>query len=293
MKKSTRKIKNIKKLLMFLALTIYSFQVVIAQNNLQGHECIDIEMPQRGICAHRGAMATHPENTIAAFKEALRLGVHVIEFDVHWTKDQRFVVIHDHNLDRTTNGTGDVVDHTLVDLKRLDAGSWKGSQFAGERLPTLEETLEMMPKNVWLFIDIQFRPHLAAPVAREILRQNRQHQCIILVRSHKGLEAARQVDPGVLVCNMNTPGYDTKNVSDVISHRYNALRFTGFGPPENVQRLKETNVRILFCCLDGAKNRPSLSQLFDAGIDFPIVNDPAKAMSAARKLGIQPLKPVY
>ncbi len=248
-------------------------------------------LPARGICAHRGAMATHPENTVVALEEALRLGVHVVEFDVHWTKDRQLVLMHDSTVDRTTNGTGRVSSFTLAEIRQLDAGSWKGARFAGERIPTLEETLKMMPENIWLFVDIQYRPHLAAGVTREILRQKRLHQCMLLVFSHEAAEAARQVDPEVLICNTHRPGYDPENVADVIARGYNALRFTGIGSPESVLRLKEANVRILFC--SDAKHQPSLKQLFDAGIDFPVADDPARMMTAAGELGIKPLKLVY
>ena len=269
-------------------LTVVLATAASAVNTASGAPLV---LPARGICAHRGAMATHPENTIVAFKEALRLGVHVVEFDVHWTKDRQLVLMHDRSVDRTTNGTGKVSSFTLAEIRQLDAGSWKGAQFAGERIPTLEETLKIMPENVWLFVDIQYRPHLAAPVTREILRQKRRHQCMLLVFSHEAAEAARQVDPDVLVCNTHRPGYDSENVADVIARGYSALRFTGIGSPENVLRLKEANVRILFC--SNAKHQPSLKQLFDAGIDFPVVDDPARVMTEAGKLGIKPLKLVY
>ena len=79
-------------------------------------------MPTRGICAHRGASDTHPENTIAAFREAIRLGAHMIEFDVALTGDGALVLLHDATLDRTTNGTGPVSARSLGELQALDAG---------------------------------------------------------------------------------------------------------------------------------------------------------------------------
>ena len=133
-----------------------------------------IVLPKRAICAHRGVMATHPENTVASLKEAIRLGVHAVEFDVHWTKDRQLVLMHDSTVNRTTNGRGKVSDFTLAEIRKPDADNWKGKQFAGERIPTLEETLKMMPENIWLFIDIQYRPHLAASVTREVLRHKRR-----------------------------------------------------------------------------------------------------------------------
>lgn len=256
-------------------------------------QSVSVKMPTRGICVHRGGLVTHPENTIAAFREAVRLGVQAIEFDVHMTRDGQIVVIHDRTVDRTTDGTGNVSELTLAELKQLDAGRWKGAQFAGERIPTLEETLQMMPENVWLFIHMKYGPDLVAGVTREIVRHRRRHQCMLLVASQEGAQAARQIDPEVYICSMHKPGYDTHTVMDAIARGYNAVRFTGIGSPENVQRLKEANVRILFCCLEGAVHPPSLQQLFDAGIDFPFVNDPAKLMIEARKSGIEPVKPVY
>ena len=76
------------------------------------------------IFAHRGASGNFPENTIAAFKEAARLPVFGVEFDVHMTADGELVVIHDESIDRTSNGTGYVKDMSLAELKKYDFGSW-------------------------------------------------------------------------------------------------------------------------------------------------------------------------
>jgi len=103
------------------------------------------------IIAHRGASGHAPENTLAAFKKAVALGAAFIETDLQLTRDAHFVAIHDDTLDRTTNGEGKVHDRTLAELRKLDAGSWFGSEFAGERIPTLEEILEFSKKNDVVF----------------------------------------------------------------------------------------------------------------------------------------------
>ena len=103
------------------------------------------------IIGHRGASGHAPENTLAAFKKAVALGATFIETDLQLSRDARFVAIHDDTLDRTTNGQGRVHDQTLTALRRLDAGSWFGSEFAGERIPTLEEVLEFTKKNDVVF----------------------------------------------------------------------------------------------------------------------------------------------
>lgn len=95
------------------------------------------------IYAHRGASGTHPENTLAAFEEASRLAIHGVELDLHLSKDDQLVVIHDETIDRTSNGVGYVKDLTLSELRAYDFGSWFNEDYAGESIPTLEEVLKI------------------------------------------------------------------------------------------------------------------------------------------------------
>jgi glycerophosphoryl diester phosphodiesterase len=112
------------------------------------------------IIAHRGASGNAPENTLAAFRKAVALGATFIETDLHLSRDARFVAIHDATVNRTTNGQGMVHDMTLTDLRKLDAGSWFGSEFTGERIPTLEEILEFCKKNDVVFY-LEIKPGAA------------------------------------------------------------------------------------------------------------------------------------
>ncbi|MDQ7820228.1 MAG: glycerophosphodiester phosphodiesterase family protein [Armatimonadota bacterium] len=93
------------------------------------------------VIAHRGASAAAPENTLAAFRRAADDGADGIELDVRATSDGHLVVLHDADVSRTTDGAGAVAALTLAQLRRLDAGSWFGPAFAGERVPLLEEVL--------------------------------------------------------------------------------------------------------------------------------------------------------
>lgn len=101
--------------------------------------------------AHRGASGHAPENTFAAFRKALAMGAGFIETDLQLSRDARLVAIHDATVNRTTNGQGAVHDLTLAELRRLDAGSWFGSEFAGERIPTIEEILDFAKKHDTVF----------------------------------------------------------------------------------------------------------------------------------------------
>jgi glycerophosphoryl diester phosphodiesterase len=107
------------------------------------------------VWAHRGASALAPENTLAAFQVALDLGVDGLEFDVQLSADEEVVVIHDETLDRTTTGRGWVKDQSLDALKRLDASQGRDG-FAGERIPTLREVLELVaPTEVEVNIELK------------------------------------------------------------------------------------------------------------------------------------------
>src|SRR5690348_9498353 len=93
------------------------------------------------VIAHRGASGHAPENTFAAFRRAIELGAQFIETDLHLTRDAKFVAIHDSMLERTSNGRGAVHEATLAELRKLDFGLWYDREFAGERIPTLEDIL--------------------------------------------------------------------------------------------------------------------------------------------------------
>jgi len=107
------------------------------------------------IFAHRGASANAPENTLAAFKLAVRLGMKAIELDTMLSRDGIPVVIHDHSLERTTDGHGLVSDHDLSDLLQLDAGQWFSDQCEGEKIPVLREVLEGITPNILINIELK------------------------------------------------------------------------------------------------------------------------------------------
>jgi len=94
------------------------------------------------VIGHRGAMGHAPENTMTSFEQALDLGADMLEFDVRLTKDGVAVVVHDANLDRTSNKSLNVADLNAKDILELDAGSWFDLRFAGERIPRLATVLK-------------------------------------------------------------------------------------------------------------------------------------------------------
>lgn len=106
------------------------------------------------IYAHRGSSLCAPENTLAAFILALEQGADGIELDVKLSSDGELVVIHDQTVNRTTQGNGRVSHLTLEQLRSLDAGSWKDSSFAGEKIPTLAEVFETVGGRTTIMIEL-------------------------------------------------------------------------------------------------------------------------------------------
>lgn len=112
--------------------------------------------PHTLLIAHAGGAGLAPENTLAAIRASLTVGVDAIEVDVHATADAIPVLIHDATVDRTTDGTGAVASLTLAEIKALDAGSHlTGGAFKGERIPTLAEALQLTHGRVPLFVEIK------------------------------------------------------------------------------------------------------------------------------------------
>jgi len=110
------------------------------------------------VSGHRGLKAACPENTLLAFREALRAGVDMIEFDLRLTKDGEVVVIHDETVDRTTNGSGAVNEYDLERLKALDAGGWFGPEFEGLKIPTLKELCELLAAYPDTLLNVEIKP---------------------------------------------------------------------------------------------------------------------------------------
>lgn len=150
--------------------------------------------------AHRGSSGTHPENTLAAFKEAARLPVHGVELDVHLTKDGEIVVIHDEAIDRTSNGNGLVKDMTLQELKKYDYGSWFSEAFEGETISTLEEVFHVYAKNnhiinIELKSDVYAYEGLEEKVIALIGQYGFEERVIISSFNHEAIRKIKQLQP--------------------------------------------------------------------------------------------------
>lgn len=151
---------------------------------------------------HRGNADECPENTLASFRSAIELGVDLIECDVHLTEDGGLAVIHDHLLDRTTDGSGLVRDYTMAELKQFDAGSWKDPRFKGERIPSLDEVLAVARGRAGVAIEIKNLPlpyaGIEAAVVRAVKEAGMRDDVVVISFDHRAVQRIAEADAEIL-----------------------------------------------------------------------------------------------
>jgi glycerophosphoryl diester phosphodiesterase len=173
--------------------------------------------------AHRGASAHAPENTIAAVRAAIAGGTELVELDVQRCRDGALVLLHDVTLTRTTNvrqvfpdrAPWLVGDFTLAEIQRLDAGSWKSPHHAGERVPTLQEAVEVLgSSDAGLLLELKAvaaTPGLV-PDVLVALREpgplrvaDRSSRLVVQSFDHRAMQALKELDPSVSVGLLGSP----------------------------------------------------------------------------------------
>jgi len=158
---------------------------------LQKRPMIHID-PGAEIIAHRGSSHMAPENTLASFKLGWQETT-ICELDIHPTLDGRLLVIHDDSARRTTGTEFLIAEHPLSELQQLDAGSWKGPQWRGEKLPVLEEVIAAMPADKRLLIEIKAGPEVVPELRRVIDASGKKQQLLLQSFSHPVCVEARKV----------------------------------------------------------------------------------------------------
>ena len=155
------------------------------------------------VIAHRGASFYKPENTISSFKKSMELGFNIIEFDLRKTLDDKIVVIHDKNLNRTTNGKGLIRSKTFKQLQSLDAGK-------GEKIPLFEEVLSTF-KDEAKFV-IELKEHGYEEKILELVEKYDLKESVFFVSFNKKcLKKIRALDSSVLTGRITIFGYNFIN----------------------------------------------------------------------------------
>jgi glycerophosphoryl diester phosphodiesterase len=148
------------------------------------------------IVAHRGASHDAPENTLAAEKLAWKQNADAVETDIWLTKDGKLIVSHDKSAKRATGRDLVVTESGLAELRELDAGRWKGEQFAGEKLPTLDEQIALMPAGKRIFVEIKDAPHIVPELKRALARTKQSPKTITIISfNYESLKECRKLLP--------------------------------------------------------------------------------------------------
>lgn len=155
------------------------------------------------VVAHRGWSGLAPENTLSSIRKAAEHPqIEMIEIDVQLSRDGIPVVIHDYTLERTTNGSGLVAEHTLQELKKLDVGSWFHDQYAGETIPTLEEVLQVASDHhKKLNIELKRAGDLYPDMEQRVIELTRQYalesSVVITSFNHELIQKVSRLAPEI------------------------------------------------------------------------------------------------
>lgn len=228
--------------------------------------------------AHRGASRHAPQNTLAAFIQAAELGADGIELDVHLSADGIPVVIHDFNLDATTNGTGAVRSKTLAQLKELDAGSKFNPAFAGEQIPTLSQVLETIGHRLLLNIELKSvgwrRDGLEQAVAAEVKKYGLEKRVIFSSFNPFAVRRIKQLLPHVpagLLYAPDLPLYLRRAwLAPLCPHEARHPHHSMLTPP-SVRALRARGYSINTWTVD---EPAEMRRLIELGIDAIITNRP-------------------
>lgn len=233
--------------------------------------------------AHRGASGLAPENTISSFGMALKIGADMVELDVHLSRDGVPVVIHDETADRVTGritmlpGSEMAVKRmALDDLKELDVGSWFGPEFSGERIPTLQEVLELLTGRARAIIEIKrgsdYYPGIEEKVVHLI--QSVKHATAPIISSFEltALKRVRSSSPDIpLGIIFDTPTWD------YILKAAGTLRASVLCPEKSLvgpDRCDEAHSRGLGVCPYTVNTEDEMKTLIGMGVDGLITNRP-------------------
>jgi glycerophosphoryl diester phosphodiesterase len=255
------------------------------------------EIPTRGIGAHQGDYANFPDDTVSALRSGARLGAHFAEFDIQRCRTGEFVVIHDHELSRTTSLTGIVQDCTFEYI-RSGHIVHRGKPWPNEKVPTLEEALDALPKDNFLINLHCYWPGVstvARDVALRVKALGRLDQCYVAARL-PDLELARAAVQELKTCNMTRPSgvdyyrpwTDEQNAEylrTTIENKCQYLQLRQPWPRKFSDMAHAAGVKVNLCTCDPICNDPKyLEYIFnDLDIDYVLTENLGPMVEAYNK----------
>lgn len=239
------------------------------------------------IVAHRGASYAAPENTVPSFKLAFKENADFIEGDFWLTKDNEIVCIHDPDTKRVSKEKIKIQSSTLPDLKRLDVGSWKGNEFKGTAIPTLQEVLQIIPEEKGLYLEIKDNRERFFLRLIEVLRlYNISADKLRIISFHPNIiTLSKKYFPEVKAYWIFAWYFSKKKCLNSLSHRrlmqtLKTLNCDGIdlnaAPYIDQKLVKSLRVKNLDFCAYDVENIEDARRLINLGVDSITTNSPLK-----------------
>jgi glycerophosphoryl diester phosphodiesterase len=231
--------------------------------------------------AHRGEHLHHPENTLPAFEEAIRVGADFIEVDVQTTADGKLVLSHDGTVDRCTNGHGKVSEMTFDQVEALDAGIKTGPEFAGTRIPTFDQALDLARGKIGIYVDVKNAS------ARDLVAHIEGHGMTEHVVIYCGLDLARKIqelNPKLKVMPESSSVEHSKLLVEQLHPRVIAFSARDF-TPEIIAVAKQANALVYVDRMGATDGPEGWQSAIDAGADGIQTDRPGPLVEYLRQKG--------
>ena len=261
--KSRRKVRMTEGLILIVAL---SGCTMLIYNSATEHMNPQVEYLRTiEVTAHRGASAFYPENTMSAFEGAIEFGADWIELDVQQSKDGKLFVMHDHSFYRTTGLREFSWNLTFDEIEQLDAGSFFSDAYAGEKIPSLEEVIQLAKEN-HVRLNIEIKPSandkdIEKSVVDLVREMDFADSCVISSQMYGSLQKVKDYDPEISTLYVMSLAYGNINrlkAADGFSME------AGNATPSMVSRIHNAGKQIYVWTVN---NRKTINRMIDLNVD--------------------------
>ena len=224
--------------------------------------------------AHRGGSKLAPENTLAAFKNAVKLKADYFELDVYLCKDDSLVIMHDSKVSRTTNGKGSVDSLTYSDLRKLDAGGKFSQVFAGEKIPTLYESLSIAKldkDSIGIVIELKSNDERLVPRVVKLVREMKLSNRVIISSFYQGLiEKVKKI-----AADIPTQVFGASNTSEIIDKLSEAkVNWYGTGKAPSLEFIRYVHSKGMKLNVWTINDEEKMSAYIKMGVDAITTDNP-------------------
>jgi len=238
------------------------------------------------VIAHRGNSSEAPENTLIAIESALDVGADVIEIDVRMTKDSVVVLMHDANVERTTNGSGIIAEMTFEEVQSLDAGRWFDNKFRAEPIPTLAEVIDLIEGEALLLIEVKVANRgIEEEVVKIIKEKKAEAWCWVQSFQNQAIETVQDLAPEIKTAqlvygNITFLPFHLNPMMPRLGRIHEYEKVAAVNPnyrlisKKTIDNIHTRGYKVFVWTVDDENN---IKKLIDMGVDGIITNKPREA----------------